>query len=223
MTHDIENTYNIDVKTEEIIDYYLQAVRIREIERYGHLAKKFRNNVAEHCFMMIVLADKLIAHYNFDLDFRKVVRYIYLHDWGEIGMKQDIPAVTKSKGDNRDLVKQKEFQNATALLSEFGLSSDIADYQSYENLETEESKFVMALDKLECPLFIIKSGLDNIITSCIKNGVFKNKGFTSVEHIIDFEVNYPKKAIALYPPIKDFAEAIMNRIKQQVARFKLQN
>jgi len=208
------------MKIDEIIDYFFEASRIREIGRYGHLQEKFRNNVAEHCFHMIILADKLIDHYKLDLDFRKCVRYIYLHDWGEIGMTSDIVAVDKSKGNNREIAKQQEFERAKQSLSRFGLDNDIKDLRDYDNLETEEAKFVMAIDKLEGPLFIVKNGLDNIIDSCIVDGEFKNSSYDSVEHFVDFEVNFPKRAIALYPPLKDFAEAIMERLKKQVVKFK---
>ncbi len=209
------------MQTDEIIDYYLEAVKIRDIQRYGHLNKKFRNNVAEHCFMMIVLADKLIEHYKFELDFRKVVRYIYMHDWGEIGMNKDIPAGVKAKGNIRGIAKEQERISAHKSFAKFGLQNDIADYDNYNDLKDDEARFVTAIDKLEGPLFVIKNGLDNITNSLIRNGKFTFKAFDSAEGFMDFEINYPKKAIALYPPLKDFAEAIMGRVRKQAINFKL--
>ena len=208
------------MKTDEIIDFYFEATQIREIGRYSHLQDRFRNNVAEHCFHMTILADKLIEHYKLDLDFRKVVRYIYLHDWGEIGLKQDIVAFAKQQGNNHEIESQKEFERAKKSLSKFGLEQDISDLVDYDNLATEEAKFAMAVDKLECCLFIAKHGLDNIIDSCIVDGKFENSAYDCIESFVDFEVNYPNRAIKLYPPLKDFAEAIMERLKAQAAKYK---
>jgi len=204
------------METNEIIDYYLEAVKLRDIQRYGIWDKKFRNNVAEHCLMLIILADKLIQHYRLNLDFKKVVRYIYLHDWGEIGMSKDICAPAKIK--DRALKKEHERIVAHTSLSIFGLSKDIQIYDDLNNLKDDEARFVSAIDKLECPLFIIKHGLDNIIASAYKSGEFKNKAFKSAQEVIDFETNYPQRAIDIYPPIKDFAEAIMERLKTQVSK-----
>lgn len=206
------------METDEIIDYYIEAVKIRDIERFGIWPKKFRNNVAEHCFMMIILADKLIEHYDLKLDFRKVVRYIYLHDWGEIGMKNDICAPVKVNC--RATAKEQERIAAHNSLEKFGLKSDIETYDGLEDLQDDEARFVSAIDKLECPLYIIKNGLDKIITSVYKNGKFEHKVFKTVKDVIDFETNYPKRAIDFYPPLKDFAEAIMKRMKDQASKLK---
>jgi len=207
------------VNTNEIIDYYMEAGKIREIERYGQMEKCFRNNVAEHCFMMTILADKLIEHYDLKLDFRKVVRYIYLHDWGEIGMKNDIPAASKAK--NRAQAKDDEMENAIKSLSHFGLKNDIKDLQDYENHANDEAKFVFALDKLEGPLFALRNDWRKIIKSMTDtNGEFHNWSYGTLDHCIEFELNYPTRAINMFPAVTDFANAVIARLKTQFADYK---
>lgn len=204
--------------TKEIINCYLECTKLRKIERYGIWPKRFRNNDAEHCLHLIYLADKLIEYYNFNLDFRKVVRYIYLHDWGEIGMKNDICAPDKMK--SRAVAKATERINAHGSFNRLGLLNDINDYDDYNNLANDEAKFVTAIDKLESGLFFLSNNLNKVIKSAEKNGEFKHVTFASRADVINFETNYPKRAIEFFPPLKDFAEALMVELKKQVGFIK---
>lgn len=191
----------------ELIDFVIEANGIREVSRYSHLPKKYQNNVAEHCFMMTILADKLMDIYKLDLDFRKVVRNIYLHDWGEIGKTEDIPHHLKK---DRAAIKAREAEKAKESLSQFGLEKDIADYNEYNKNNDDEAKFVNALDKLECSLFYIKNGINNVI-AC------KPEGYSDVNQLIADETARAEKVLAGFPKLTPLWEAMKVRMLEQAA------
>lgn len=197
------NIKNMD----KFIDYVIEANEIRKVSRYSHLPKQYQNNVAEHCFMMTILADKLMEMLNLDLDFRKVVRNIYLHDWGEIGKTEDIPHHLKK---NRIAIKAAEAEKAKESMSQFGLDKDIADYTEYNNNSDEEARFVTALDKLECSLFYIKNGINNII-AC------KPEGYSDVNQLIFDETARAEKVLQTFPKLRPLWAAMKKRLIKQAS------
>ena len=185
-----------------------EAYKLRDIQRYSHLPKQYQNSVAEHCFMMTILADKLIDMLNLDLDFRKIVRYINLHDWGEIDKTKDIPHHLKK---DRSVIKAQEAEKAKESLSKFGLAKDIADYTEYNKNNNEEAKFVNALDKLECSLFYIKNGIDKII-AC------KPEGYSDINQLIADETARAEKVLADFPKLTSLWISMKERLREQAGQ-----
>jgi 5'-deoxynucleotidase YfbR-like HD superfamily hydrolase len=193
------------MEIETLVDYVIEANKVRDVSRYAHLPKQYQNNVAEHCFMMTILADKLMDSFNLNLDFRKVVRYIYLHDWGEIGKTCDIPHHLKK---DRAVIKAQEAEKAKESLSQFGLVTDIADYTEYNRNNNDEAKFVNALDKLECSLFYIKNGIHNVTAG---------GGGYSAEQLIADETARANKVLVDFPKLEPLWNAIKDRMIEQAS------
>jgi len=100
---------------------------LKEVKRFGEHGcgcyhKAFKESVAEHCFHMLLIADKLIEVLKLDdLDYKKVVKLILYHDACEHGMTEDFDAFIAHE--NPEYKKKKheaERQNVEKLVKKHG-------------------------------------------------------------------------------------------------------
>ena len=183
---------------EDILNFLAEINSLKKVERYSNKPPRFRDSVAEHCMQMIIMADMLIQHFKLDLDFSKVVRYIYLHDLGEIGMQKDICAYSPNKPVDRKTKKESEKIVAHRFFHKHNRESYKLVYDDYNAQCDKESKFVNLLDKTEPLIFALSNGYRN---------------FMKYEPY-EFTVNYPNKALELYPEITEFVNSIKLRMTE---------
>lgn len=133
------------MKPRELLDILSVAERLKDAVRHCYTSGGRRESVAEHSWMMTVMAFFMRDEFP-DADMDKVVEMCIIHDLGE-AFTGDIPTFEKTKEDE----KREE-----DLLSDWikTLPSGYAEkmqllYEEMEEQNTQEAKIYKAIDKLE--------------------------------------------------------------------------
>ena len=165
---------------------------------FGAYNQIFSESVAEHTFHMIAMADKLIEFLDLkDLDYRKVIRLITYHDACEYGMKEDFDALIAAKDPQYKKRKEKlERENIKTLSLTHG-EFIFELWQEYEEQQTTESKFVRAVDKLQCTIHVLQRGIQ----------------FYTPEQQA-FEATYAKNSILNFPKLIPFYREVQEEMKR---------
>ena len=133
------------MKPRELLDILSVAERLKDAVRHCYTSGGRRESVAEHSWMMTVMAFFMRDEFP-DADMDKVIEMCIIHDLGE-AFTGDIPTFEKTKEDE----KREE-----DLLSDWikALPSGYAEkmqllYEEMEEQNTQEAKIYKAIDKLE--------------------------------------------------------------------------
>lgn len=133
------------MKPRELLDILSVAERLKDAVRHCYTSGGRRESVAEHSWMMTVMAFFMRDEFP-DVDMDKVIEMCIIHDLGE-AFTGDIPTFEKTKEDE----KREE-----DLLSDWikTLPSGYAEkmqllYEEMEEQNTQEAKIYKAIDKLE--------------------------------------------------------------------------
>lgn len=133
------------MKPRELLDILSVTERLKDAVRHCYTSGGRRESVAEHSWMMTVMAFFMRDEFP-DADMDKVIEMCIIHDLGE-AFTGDIPTFEKTKEDE----KREE-----ALLSDWikTLPSGYAEkmqllYEEMEEQKTQEAKIYKAIDKLE--------------------------------------------------------------------------
>lgn len=133
------------MKPRELLDILSVAERLKDAVRHCYTSGGRRESVAEHSWMMTVMAFFMRDEFP-DADMDKVIEMCIIHDLGE-AFTGDIPTFEKTKEDE----KREE-----DLLSDWikTLPSGYAEkmqllYEEMEEQKTQEAKIYKAIDKLE--------------------------------------------------------------------------
>ena len=133
------------MKPRELLDILSVAERLKDAVRHCYTSGGRRESVAEHSWMMTVMAFFMRDEFP-DADMDKVIEMCIIHDLGE-AFTGDIPTFEKTKEDE----KREE-----DLLSDWikTLPSGYAEkmqllYEEMEEQNTQEAKIYKAIDKLE--------------------------------------------------------------------------
>ncbi|MCL2570295.1 MAG: HD domain-containing protein [Firmicutes bacterium] len=184
-----------DHKKSALISRFLVANQLKDVKRYSS-QKRFGESVADHTYNMIFMAMELIEKYNLDLDVKNVIDLIRVHDLLEIGLAQDYESIKTNKCEI--LKEQKaefEAENMQRMVEIFGNKFHEL-INEYEQQQTPESRFVKALDKLECCVHKMSRGLKNIES-------------------VEFDATSPHKHVANYPPLIPFWQELQGEMKVQ--------
>lgn len=133
------------MKPRELLDILSVAERLKDAVRHCYTSGGRRESVAEHSWMMTVMAFFMRDEFP-DADMDKVIEMCIIHDLGE-AFTGDIPTFEKTKEDEK---------REDDLLSDWikTLPSGYAEkmqllYEEMEEQNTQEAKIYKAIDKLE--------------------------------------------------------------------------
>lgn len=133
------------MRPRELLDILSVTERLKDAVRHCYTSGGRRESVAEHSWMMTVMAFFMRDEFP-DADMDKVIEMCIIHDLGE-AFTGDIPTFEKTKEDE----KREE-----DLLSDWikTLPSGYAEkmqllYEEMEEQKTQEAKIYKAIDKLE--------------------------------------------------------------------------
>jgi len=137
---------------------YIEKLKVEY--RHSWKSDGKRESVAEHTWMMAIVAYFLFDEIDIPLNREKTIKMILIHDLVEI-FAEDIPAFEKSERKNR---KHENEQKALAQLLSFlpnkKLQQEVSSlWYEFEEKKTNEAKYANAMDKMEV---IIQHNLTNI-------------------------------------------------------------
>ena len=150
-------------KEEKILDYYVLCNRLKNIIRTGwkdwNVKRERIESVAEHIFGTQMLAISMQSEYNYDIDLKKVILMLSVHELEEI-MIGDLTAFQISREEKAKLghiAIKKVLENLT-------IGEDIEKLiLEFDERKTMEAKFAYWCDKLECDLQCRLYDLENCV------------------------------------------------------------
>ena len=177
-----ENTQQVT-----IIEFYSLCNRLKNLIRTGWLDVKIQQDrlesVAEHIYSTQMLAIAMYSQYHYDIDIKKVIFMLAIHEIeeiiiGELTYKQIDEKTKLEKGHKAvlEVLKNLEIKDyLTSLIFEF------------DQKESKESIFAYYCDKLECDLqcklYCERENNEMLAEKCLNNDLNKigyDENFTNV-------------------------------------------
>lgn len=145
------------MKPEKLLEIMSVAERLKDATRHCYTSKGRHESVAEHCWMMTLMAFFLEDEFP-EADMSKVIKMCIIHDLGE-AFTGDIPVFNKT-----DAHEKKEEQLLTAWvesLDEPYRNEMLGLYKEMNERVSLESKIYKAIDSLEA---VIQHNFSDIST-----------------------------------------------------------
>lgn len=140
------------MKEQNIIEYYVLCNKLKNVIRTGWLDWKVKRNriesVAEHIYGTQMLAIAIYSEYKYDIDIKKVILMLALHELEEIKIGDLTPfQITKEE-------KKKLGQEAVKeIIKDLNIKEDIEQLiNEFDDRITKEALFAHHIDKLECDI-----------------------------------------------------------------------
>ena len=143
------DTQAVGEEIERLLDFFALAERLKVELRHSWLSNGRQESVAEHCWMMALMAVLLHRRLERPVDLARVLKMIVVHDIGEtiIG---DIPffEVSARKDAKADAEARAMERIRAALPADVG--GEVVDlWREFEGGATDAARFARALDHLE--------------------------------------------------------------------------
>lgn len=133
------------MKPRELLDIMTVAERLKDTTRHCHSSKGRHESVAEHCWMMTLMAFLMKEEFP-DVDMDKVIRMCIIHDLGE-AFTGDIPSFNKTPAD--EALEEKLLYDWVRSLPKEKAEEMMALYREMEARETPEAKIYKCIDGME--------------------------------------------------------------------------
>ena len=148
----------------DLISFYYQFNHLKNIYRQGWiknlLGKEHINeieSIADHSWSVAMLAISVIEKYKLNYDITKCMKLSIMHELGEIYAGDFTPSDSVTKEAKHELEKNA----LKRLLQSISFENDFLEiWEEYEKQESDESRFIRQLDKLECIMQASCYGLD---------------------------------------------------------------
>lgn len=137
--------------SKRIINFIDYAERLKVELRHASKSDSQRESVADHSWRLSLMLMLVAPKIKLKIDLQRALKMALIHDIVEIEAK-DVPAIEHIGNQKLSQDKEKKEQLAIRKIKKMlgGDGQEIFDlWQEYEKLETNESKVVKALDKLE--------------------------------------------------------------------------
>ena len=133
------------MKPRELLDVLKVAERLKDTTRHCYTSNGRHESVAEHCWMMTLMAFLMKEHFP-EADMDKVIRMCIIHDLGE-AFTGDIPSFHKTAADEEK--EETLLQTWVCSLPKEKSEELQALYAEMEARQTLEAKIYKAIDGLE--------------------------------------------------------------------------
>lgn len=133
------------VKPRELLDILLVAEKLKDTTRHCYTANGRHESVAEHSWMMTLMAFLLEDEF-LDVNINKVIKMCIIHDLGEV-FTGDIP--TFEKNENHEKLEEKLLSKWLISLPENKSTEMLALFEEMKEKKTKEAKLYKAIDSLE--------------------------------------------------------------------------
>lgn len=134
-----------------LIDFHKKAEKLKSTTRHSWLADSRQESVAEHSWMLCLLAMLLFDKLDKKIDLLKVIKMVTVHDLAE-SITGDIPAHTPDTSKqirHKHQSEEKAFKILVSGLPKGKANEIMSLWREFEEKKTLEAKFAGSLDKLE--------------------------------------------------------------------------
>lgn len=164
-------------KIKNIIGFYTVCNRLKDVIRTGwktwNVQRDRLESVAEHVYSTQMLAIAMYSEFQYDIDIKKVVFMIALHEVGEAAIG-DITQFQMSKEEKT----KREHMAIHAIFAELSMGKELENLLlEFDERQTKEALFAFMCDKLEADLQCKLYGQDGCVdlTNQPKNEALKDK------------------------------------------------
>ena len=139
-------------KEKNVVEFYVLCNRLKNVIRSGwkewKVNKERVESVAEHIYGVQMLALAMYSEYKYNIDIRKVIYMLAIHELGEIVIGDITPFEISSN--DKKLIEHQAIHN---LLKNLLSGKEIEDlFLEFDSRITDEAKFAYQCDRLECDL-----------------------------------------------------------------------
>ena len=132
-----------------ILAFYREAEKLKTVLRHSYLSSGRQESVAEHTWMMMLLAMVLMPQLDKPMNQVKVLKMIVIHDLAE-AVTRDLPVWEGVKDRAKKIgLEQHAMEQMLASLDSRTKQEFLALWEEYETRESFEARFVKALDTLD--------------------------------------------------------------------------
>ena len=139
-------------KEENVVNYYVICNRLKNVIRTGwkdwNVRKDRLESVAEHIYGTQMLALAMYSEFNYDLDIKKVIYMLAIHELGE-NLIGDLTQFQISKSEKEKLEHEAVHKILNGLVNGNEIEKLFLEFDSHN---TKESLFAYECDKLECDI-----------------------------------------------------------------------
>jgi putative hydrolase of HD superfamily len=136
-------------KPQNILDFFREAEKLKTVLRHSYLSSGRQESVAEHTWMMMLLAMTLMSKIEKPLNQTKVLRMIVIHDLAE-AVTRDVPVWEGVKDKAKKIeLERSVMEKMLASLDSQTQQEFMTLWEEYETRESFEARFVKALDTLD--------------------------------------------------------------------------
>ena len=139
-------------KEESVINYYVICNKLKNVIRTGwkdwNVSKDRLESVAEHIYGTQMLALAMYSEFNYDLDIKKVIYMLAIHELGET-LIGDLTQFQISKSEKEKLEHEAVHKILNGLVNGKEIEKLFLEFDSHN---TKESLFDYECDKLECDI-----------------------------------------------------------------------
>ena len=150
-------------KAENVIRYFVLCNRLKNIIRTGwkdwHVERERLESVAEHIYSVQMLALVMHSEYQYDLDIKKVIMMLAVHELEEI-LIGDLTQFQITKQEKIIIGHQAVEEVLSGLQTKDQIQALIEEFDARE---TKEALFAHYCDKLECDLQSKLYGEENCV------------------------------------------------------------
>ena len=137
---------------EKVISFFILCNRLKDIVRTGwtrwHVNRERVESVAEHIYSTQMLAIAMKSEFNYDLDIKKVIYMLAIHEMEEI-LIGDLTPFEITREEKQRLGHEAIEKVLSNLEDKEYIKSVIIEY---DGRKTKEAYFAYQIDKLECDL-----------------------------------------------------------------------
>jgi putative hydrolase of HD superfamily len=134
---------------QNILNFFREAEKLKTVLRHSYLSTGRQESVAEHTWMMLLLAMTLMSKIQRPLNQAKVLRMIVIHDLAE-AVTRDVPVWEGVKDRAKKIEHERSvMEKMLASLDSQTQQEFMTLWEEYETRESFEARFVKALDTLD--------------------------------------------------------------------------
>lgn len=179
----------------KIVEFIKEIELLKDTMRTAWTTKGKQESTAEHSWRL-ALFSLVLGEYSPHLDLNRVIRLCLVHDLGEL-YGGDVSAILEVNPQDKLQEEEEAMQRVTSLLPENSRNALLQLWQEYNRGETEEAKFVKALDKMET---IIQH----------------NQGDSPADFNYEFNLTYGKEQ-AMHNPVLTSVRALIDKETERKA------
>lgn len=139
-------------KEENVINFYILCNKLKNIIRTGwkewHISKERLESVAEHVYGVQMLALAMYSEYKYDIDIKKVIMMLSVHELEEIVIG-DLTLFDTTKEEKQKMGHQAVKEILKPLANKNQIQELILEF---DEGKTKEAQFAFYCDKLEADL-----------------------------------------------------------------------